>query len=235
MLVTSCPVNLAFLLIWGLNGFPLDSLTLYVLCGSVLALIIATEPLKYLGQPERYLEFCLPPMFAYLAKYPVEDHWSIFTIAFLLGFWAMFYHVNNSLKQQTDHSTGFESYRHLRRFLAKQPMSTILTIPLKCSNNLVYMLNKHRYVTNFTHCRNRQQYKAYEELMPDYYPFPGARLKTYTDQYNIDLIIYRKASEKRINQLASAGYYDFTCYETVYETIDFIVFRVQPLPQPSLY
>lgn len=225
MLLSNCPVNLAFLYLWGTQGFAQSPLAAFAFCGTMLCLLTSTQKLKFLGQPERYLEFSLLPMFAYLSQFTLPTHRLIFGLSLLVGLVAVFYQVNVKLKQRPDYLAHRKSYTRLRKYLAQRSDAVVMTIPLKCSNYLTYMLEKHRYVACFTHCQDEQSYLEYESLIPDFYPYPGQDLQHYIRQYGIEMIIYLKASSPYLAKVYPGKlYYQLDQYPVLFENEDFVVY-----------
>jgi len=224
MLLTNCPVNFAFLAFWAFQSFELTPLAAYAQCGNILALLIALKPLRFLGQPERYLEFSLPALFSYLSLFSAVSYWPVFLLMVLLGVLTAYYQFNIKLKEHPDYLPRRKSYTRLRKFLSQQPDSVILTIPLKCSNYLAYRLPRHRYVACFTHCESKNQYEEYQQLIPDYYPFPGPNLSQYIEQYRVQFMIQLKSSVAFLNQRTQSEYYNFNPFPVVFENDDFIVY-----------
>lgn len=219
MLVSACPVLLAFLWVWPVEGWPYTDLAAYILCGLILCLLIATESLKFLGQPERYLEFAILPAALFLSGFPVTQHPWPFVATILLGIGSVIYHlVTHRRKKGQAYDREYESYRDLAGFLETQPEGLILPIPIKISNYLAYAWDRHRYLAPGMH----QFDPAY---VPDLYPYPGNRLSDYTAQYNVDYILLLKRSLTKINRFSGGEYYDFSPFEAIYENDSFTVYR----------
>ena len=219
MTVTACPPLLAFLWIWSVGGWPYTDLAVYALCGIILCLLTATEPLKFLGRPERYLEFAILPAMLFLSQFPPEQFPGPFLASLALGLWAVVNHraIPKSKKGKL-YDNEAAAYHDLINFLEAQPDGLILPIPVKISHYLGYASERHRYLAPFLH----QFDPAY---VPDVFPYPGNRLQAYAEQYGADFVVLRKRALAKINRFAGGEYYDFSSFPIVYENESFVVYQ----------
>ncbi len=224
MSVSNCPIYVAFLILWLSHGATIEPLTAYALCGLLLCIVIATEPLKFLGQAERYIEFSVLPILAYLSFFSVRSHPILFGGVVFLSLWSVAYHIglNKKGKKAPDlqeHSEYFE----LNDFLAQLPKSVILPIPTKIINFSVYKGSQHRYVSTFV---SPDSHESFKELMPDCYTYPGSNLDFYIQKYQVSYIVLHKNAPEYMEKQMKQPYYNFENYKLIYESKTLAVLEV---------
>lgn len=228
-MVTHFPIIIPFLVIWTQSGFHWTPWVAYVMAGLVLVPVIATEMLKFLGEPERYLEFSIIPMFAFLVHYPVPEHPWIFAIALGLGLFSMKLQLDLKHEEGEGKLQSEDTYNNFKRYLTALPDSTILTIPFRTSMRFALEVpEKHRYVAPFLNV-DLKFANDYRELYPDYTGFPSNNLQPLIEKYKIDYIVLQKASLTTLDKLRNhESYYCFEPFDINYEDDGFIIYKLIP-------
>ncbi len=226
MMVTNFIVIIPFMSILSQSGFVLSPWDWYALAGIILVPIIATEALKFLGQPERYLEFSILPVLVILSRHPVEDHWKAFVAAGIVGLLAVAYQFSRRKEACLDRPAMSQSIQALQAVLESRPPSRVLTIPLKLSYQMAYLLDRHDYIAPFTHCKTASDYiELYERFIPDIYPYPGQDLAGYARQYGLDLIVVQTEGLQKLRDKHGLDYYDFSGFPVLAEVAGFCIYQ----------
>lgn len=222
---TNFPLSLPFFAVWASQGFALTPLAVYCLCGFILIPIIATEALKSLGEPDRYLDYATIPVLLYLSHASLGEYWPGFVAAVLVGLWAVWFQVRLKQREVAREGDRDEGQQALLAWAATLAPSTLLTIPLRTSFFLGYSLDQHRYVTFLANVGQGERYQALADLCPDYMGYPGRDLAGYVARYGVDVIIadrhYLHLLETKIG---APDYYDFSAFTPVYETPQVIAY-----------
>jgi len=215
MTVSAFPAYLAVLVLWGMSGFAMTPLLGFVLAGLLFCLIIATEPLKFFGQPDRYIEYCVAATFAWLSQYPVSKYWWLLAVCFAIELWGVAFHFKiNSKWAEKNYDHLDRDYDAMERQLTELPESMILSIPSKISHYFFYKTRRHHYAGFFIAPESNE---VFQYLMPDRYTYPGADLKGYIDQYAAQYILLHKNAVPHMEKQMGHRYYDFSPFRLVYE------------------
>ena len=222
--ISDNPLNLAILFLilaqgeWGIFHS-------WALTGIVLLFIIALEPLKFLGEPERYLEFSIIPTFVILSTSPLPYPISVIIITTI----AMLYLLHCVLfirNYKNKHLTSHDMEDLLYFFTNKEAHKTILTIPLRLSFFLGYFTKNYKFVTLLSNIGTKKLQENYKNLIPDYYPFPGGNLSSYIKQYKINYIVTDKERIKTFETSIDNKYYTLNNYKIVHENNSYVVYEV---------
>lgn len=225
-MVTQFPIIIPFLVIWAQSGFHWTPWLAYAMTGIILVPVIATEALKFLGEPERYLEFSIIPIFACLVRYPVSEHPWVFIIALGLGLFSMKLQLDLKREEAEGKVQIEEAYNKFRQYLSVLPDSTILTIPMRSSMRFALEIpEKHCYVAPFLNVDLKYS-DDYRELYPEYTGFPSNKLQPLIEKYKIDYIVLQKVSLGTLDKLRNREpYYRFDQLDIDYEDENFIIFK----------
>jgi hypothetical protein len=228
-MVTQYPIIIPFLVIVVQQGFPFSSWVLYALTGPLLVFIIALEPLKFLGEPERYLEFSILPIFVTLSQYPVKEHWVGFSLAVCMGLISVWLQI--ILKREEKPKLVKEDYARFLDALRELPDSVILTIPHRTSMRLAFDVpEKHRYAATFLNVGLGRFYEGYKALYPDYTGYPANNLAKLISHYNVNYVVLNKNSLYFLNKITKGQpYYEFSQFSTVFDSPNYTIFK--PLPR----
>jgi hypothetical protein len=181
--------------------------------------------MRFLGEPERYLEAAILPVAFLTSFFLFERHSSIlwtFFIAVVIYAFSMVLIIFSDARHNKLWNSDQEE---LVEWLRKIKTSRILTIPLKAVCFLVYR-TQHQGLSILTNISEESQQKRFRELCPILYPLPNANLERLAKDYNLDIII---AHRPTIDRLSSSGLgirYDFSRFQIRYENRSFVVYGV---------
>lgn len=218
------PLHLVTLVLWiqyGIEGV----FSWWVLSGMVLTMLIATKTFRFLGEPERYCEYSLIPLFVLLSHYGFTDlPFTTISVGVITIFFALYHmrHVNRCSRQMGENDAQVQE---LLAFLSEKEPQTFLTIPLRLSYLIGYHQRKSKYVNLFANVPRGEKRKKYRRLVPDLYPYPGRDLQGYVQEYDVDYIICDKISISVIENQVQSGYYDLSQYNRCYENDRFAVYQ----------
>lgn len=224
--ITDNPLNAVILLLLFLGGGD-NVFFMASLAAIIVALFICTEPLKFLGEPERYLEFVLVPSLIVSAQSDISDFYFalilLLTLAiFLAQFFVLMVGANKKKSAQSEHMKQVVSF-------IESESSAFLTIPLRLSFFLGYFNRKSKFVTYFSNIAPGELGDKYKELIPDYYPFPGRDLSHYVADYQVKFIVVDVNKLKGFESTLGFSYYDFSNFDLVFENPSYLVFCTEAL------
>lgn len=222
-LISDNPLNIAIIFLIFTQG-EWSIFHSWSLAGMALVLLISLEPLKFLGEPERYLEFSIIPVFVMLSNNNIPTIITIITMLALISLYLLhwFLFIRSYKKPMRSNA----DMQNLLSFFIKKTNKTILTIPLRLSFFLGYFTEQHKFVTLFSNIGKNEERKNYKDLIPDYYPFPGKNLNQYISKYKIDYIIHDKKRVEMLHAHMNEQYYSFNNYTIAHENESYIVYEV---------
>ena len=144
-----------------------------VLSGFVLTLLISFKSLKFLGEPERYLEFIVIPAFIMLTYVPIQVNiYSLISILLLI--FGLFLKLSFLYKSKRHTNIQFfQDQDSLIKFANKLENKIILCVDLRLSFLLGYYNRNVKFVTIFGNIGINKE-DLYTELVPVKYPFPNS-------------------------------------------------------------
>lgn len=222
------PLNILVLYGFFANNAHIDVFHAWFFCGLLLVLLIATEPLKFLGEPERYLEYSVVPVFVLLSKVSLFDGFAVATVSIIviLMFVDVLYYVKSALKIGQINSDKEKSIIELLEFMSDMRQSVVLAIPIRLSFMLGYSQVDNFYVSWFMNIGKGKLGADFKELVPDRYAFPGNSLEFYVEKYGINYIVAEIAAIKSAKRLLGDDYYSgLDSYQKVFENEYFVVFK----------
>ncbi len=197
----------------------------WLLIGPLLVLLISTRPLAFLGEPERYLEFTIIPLFIYLSFISVLEL-PIITILSVLGIVGILaFHIFVTMSTNRVRNVEEVSMIDLRKYCHSIQGATIITIPFRISFFLGYENPSNKYVTLFVNIGKKKDGQDYRWLMKDRYLYVRKDLQAAINKFNIDYIVAHKPSVKLMNDSYEDGYYDLSRYSIVYENEHYSVLK----------
>ncbi len=217
------PIHLLIFYIWFQNGV-VSIFDQWAISGVLLTLLIATNPLRFLGEPERYLEYSLIPLFIILSYYDFAAFNGLAYFVLILLLALAVYHARSIYNNYLTPISSAPDAKRVVDFFSSSKEKTILTVPLRLSFLLGYHNDRNKYLSLFSNVGKEEQMEAYKELVPDVYPFPGSDLHSYIQRYGIDYIICDKAQVDYLEKMLARSYYDFSSFKTCFETKHFTVF-----------
>jgi hypothetical protein len=201
-----------------------ENLPWYVLMtysGFIVSIIISFKKLKFLGEPERYLEYIILPLILSLSFVPINfiyiDIFVVFLILlmFILKMYQLFilYHKLdiNSENDQLDFIS----------FTSTLDVSVVLCIDLRLSFLVGYYNEKLKFVNLIGNIGEGFE-SSYDELVPDLHSYPGSDLAYYVDKYSLNYICVNKRKLKLKNPIT----YDFSNYNLIFNNNTYSVYSV---------
>ncbi len=181
-----------------------DLFSWWALSGILLCVVIATPPLSFLGEPERYLEFTALPTFVLASRHPLFS-WQGAVIMALLGvLYALHWYL--VMRQNKDHNRKEDDLILLAKAIKTINDQTLLSIPLRTSFFMGLQNKTNRFVTLFANIGEGEMGERYERLMRDRYPFPGPNLSEIISEYQVDYLVVDEDSLSALPQ----NYYEFS-------------------------
>ncbi|MEB3286046.1 MAG: hypothetical protein VKJ04_00940 [Vampirovibrionales bacterium] len=223
-LVSDFAIVVPFLSVWYVSDFHLTPWHMYALTGIILLPLIATEALKFIGEPERYLEFCVFPIFFILSFYSGLQHWPALLIGVMIGTAGILHQFDIKNRQSGEHLERENGYADLEAFLRGQKPGLILTVDIRLAFRLAYKLTGHRYVGVCRNFGSGEKLKHYMGLFPDYFPYPGNCLSKYIEEFGINYLVVDKIALLKINKATNYEYYNFSNLAILYDSESFSVY-----------
>lgn len=166
----------------------------WISSGILIVILIATNSLKFLGEPERYLEFLVFPVFLFLS---FHDPKQILIGTVLSGFCAFYifaFSIYNYYRNFKPGKQQTNDLLELKKFVKKLKSGLILTAPCRLSFFLGYKNPKKTYLTIFSHVGLGEKYSSYKWLINKRYPFPRENLLEIIKRFKINYFILEKKS-----------------------------------------
>jgi hypothetical protein len=219
--ISDNPLNLAVLFLLCVQDTG-DVFMSASLAGIALVLLISLEPLKFLGEPERYLEFSALPVFVLLSQKAIPLPIVLAVFVATGGFYALHCYFFSRAYAKQQHSS--RDLKDLLAFFEGGDGGTVLTLPMRLSFFLGYCTASYKFVTLFSNIAPGEEGAAYKALIPDYYPYPGQDLMGYVAHYTIDYIVQDKDRTQLLDAHVKASYYSFMPFKLVYENESYAVY-----------
>jgi len=198
---------------------------LWTISSVIVMGIISLKPMRFLGEPERYLEISILPL-AFLTAYLLIQANSLFLwgLFFLITFYAsiVFFFLFAEASKLCLWDSDQED---VCRWLHEVEPSRILTIPVKAVCFLVYR-TQHQGLSILTNISEPSQQRRFRELCPILYPFPNANLEGLAKQYDLGFIIAHKPTLNSLDRNKLGIKYDFSRFQKRYENRSFVVYGV---------
>ena len=189
----------------------------------IILCIISFNGLRFLGEPERYLESAILPIAFLTSLFLVQrrsnSDWVLFfTVALyaLMVFLMIFLKGRRNILWDVDQE-------NLCDWLCEMKPSRILTIPLKAVCFLVYR-TQHKGLSIFTNISDPSQQRQFRELCPILYPYPNSDLERLVEEYNLNFIVAHKPTLDALERSGLGITYDFSLFEKSYENLSFVVY-----------
>lgn len=223
--ITDNPLNLIILFIFLPNSF--DIWMKWSLVGVFLTLIISLKSFSFLGEPERYLEFSIIPVFITLSKSQFLDIPPIIiTLTILSTLAVLSFHLKLCIQKKDRKKRLQESMLSLKNYFRRVNNSNIITIPFRLSFFLGYNnQNKNKFITLLSNIGLGELKEEYCWLMKDRYPFVRSELDEVAIKYDLDYFVVHKDSVNSMNK-EFGNYYNIENFSIVYENPDYAVLKI---------
>lgn len=196
----------------------------------LLVLLTSTKWLNFLGEPERYLEFALIPMFVVLSFYPPSSNVVPFILALTVSIIVVTFDFLFKLRVNGPGKAKLQrDMIDLKKFIELRSNKTILTAPFRLSFFLGYNSDKNKFVTLFSNIGEAEKKSEYKWLCPSCYPWPRREIEAVADRYQIDYFIlnYQLAGALSVEQ--NRPYYDTSEFHEVYKNNHFVVYSLRSI------
>lgn len=218
--LTYYPLLCVLGVIWAVGGVPLPPLISvgpWIAAGTLAAILTNMRPLRFLGEPERYLSYVMFPVLFALTVYVAETRPSLVSV---VGGGIVVCVVVSAVSVVRQLRANNKSL-HLRRLIddlnALAP-ATVLIIP----SNLSYFLapwTQHRYVFFFGNLDERfVSPEQFRELYQPGFPLVNPDLGLLRKRYDFDLVVCMREHIAR---------YKDRIDHTLVRTDDYVVFTVR--------
>lgn len=209
--------------------FPINNIFLFyeqkfvilVYCGIFVTLIISIKYFKFLGEPERYLEFIILPLFILTSYIPFEGS---LLILFILCLTILMVLIKIRIliynKSLLDNAYLLDQ-KSLLNFTSKFEESVFLCIDLRLSFLVGYYNSNLKFVNLIGNIGHGFQ-EEYAKLVPIRYPYPCEDLDYHIKKYKINYICVRNKSLSNVKDIVV---YDFTPFQEVFHNNNFSVYE----------
>jgi hypothetical protein len=194
----------------------------------ILVLLISTKWLNFLGEPERYLEFALIPMFVILSFYSPSLNAVAFISSLSVSIIIIAFHFLIQLKANNQDKIMLQQDMiGLRKFVESRSNKTILTAPLRLSFFLGYNSDDNKFVTLFSHVGEAEKKSEYKWLCPSRYPWPRREIEAVAKRYQIDYFILNYKLADQLSTEPNRPYYDTSEFHELYKNDHFVVYSLR--------
>jgi hypothetical protein len=199
---------------------------LWVGSSVIVTCLTAVNGMRFLGEPERYLEFALLPLTFLCSVFLLERNslasWLLGASMSLYGL-LVFWHLLSKIRAMKIWDEGEEE---LCEWLRGLNPARIMTIPLKAVSVLVYR-TRHQGLNTLTNISETSQQQRFKELCPILYPYPDSNLRKLVREYQLDLIVVHKPTLAFLENSPLTIHYDFSGLEKKYENRAYVAYRCE--------
>lgn len=232
--VSDVPLNLA--VIYAIASAGTSSLGLFeawFVAGLLLLLVTGTDWLRFLGEPERYLEYSLVPVFVVLSRHDAHQlaPSSWVALALLVPTFAL--HLRSSLRRTPGGLGQAARLRLVRETLAELRGARILTVPLRLSYLLAYHLPENEYVMFMGNVPEGALETECRALVPDHWPYPAPDLASLARHHGATLVVVDKSQVQSLEAVLGRPYYSFVGIRAIHEDDAYAVFEVEQSARDS--
>jgi len=208
-----------------IEAYPLG---MFWLVASVfLVFLTATEALKFLGEPERYLEFGIIPAFLLISFISVSSlNILIIIIVCLASLLPLLTKIYTHWKVPQSTSKYQKDLSSLGIWFDAIEGKRCVAIDFRLAFFLGYQNNKNKFLTFFSNIGKGERGVEYKNILKDFFPFISNDLAPIIKKYKIDLIFVARGSVNNLHSQVGT-YYDFSNFELVYSSDSFFVFKVR--------
>lgn len=199
-------------------------LSLWVLIPIVACLFFSIKYMRFLGEPERYMEYSIFPLSilsAYcIARSPLCSLIAIPTTA--LSFVVIFYNYRLGLKNGSrSREKRLRLEKEMIDCLKSKTISNILPIPQVLGHKIAYLTHHNVLAFSGNLASTPESQREFNLLFPITYPMINTDLERIVNLYRIDLIVVEK---KSIYYYGFHGKYDFSKFSKELENDSYAVY-----------
>ncbi len=204
----------------------LHACSLWALSCIIVFCIISFNKMRFLGEPERYLEIAILPIAFIISFFLIQEGLiGLWTLFFVVAFYSLVFFGVIFLSVRKNPLWN-EDQEKLCNWLSGIKPSRILTIPLKTACLLVYRTH-HKGLSILGNISGKSQQRQFMELCPVLYPYPDSNLQRLANEYNLNFVIIHKPT---LDYLKTGGVgitYDFSSFKKRYENSSYVVYALK--------
>ncbi|MFH1670498.1 MAG: hypothetical protein ABIA92_02835, partial [Patescibacteria group bacterium] len=231
LLVSGLPLNLAVLAM--IIAEPTwDVWIIMWIIGIILVVFISLPTLRFLGEPERYMEHTIIALVVLLSRASFNTYSLLFAAVFILTIWGMIYTVR---WRQLRYSERFAEVNHaeeeVSEFLVEESKKfvgrrVLLWTYVRASIRLVLDTDSYQVVGYLSGVEPKDWHRV-KELFPQTHEAVNPDLEKITKEYSVDHIVIDKVLTKRTQNRLGITYYEKRPGTVIFENDFFEVLRVE--------
>lgn len=196
------------------------------LSGLIVATVIATPKLLFLGEPERYAEYVMVAALVGAGFYFPKADWSqpyIFVLLFAYGaacLLAFYMHYKQMLQY-----VRIGAEEDIPDFSVSLTNKRILTVPVRIAFPMALKGVDAQFIAVLTNIGDSSRQEIFQRVIPDFYPYPSSDLNSLIRSERIDMIVVKETALNKINALSGRVYYDFSDLDLMERIGEYSVYR----------
>lgn len=209
-------------------GGSFSSWYLWLAIGVGLVLIISAPRLTFLGEPGRYLEFSVVPVFLVLANSPLQPGSVLSVMSILAGVSTLLIFVREIQKSRDPSSLErVADMGELRDWARGLKRGVLLANPGRLNLFLGYSSSNLRFLWIHSAISRGEKRSAFEKLVPESYPRATLEIGWFVEHFELQYLVLEKshfsAEELKYREPHIA-------YTKCFENISFVAFSVERAP-----
>lgn len=202
----------------------------WLLSGLILVILVSTEKLKFLGEPERYLEYCLVPVLIVLSlsEYQITDIPVMLVLVLVVIIFMT--HNRDFRSRMRVINKGHKNIREAKGWFSDIHRGLILTIPFRYSFFVAFdepAESNRQYLTMHTNIGSGQKGEDYRWLLGEKYPFVRRDVESVIKKFEVDYIFVDKVAVKYLHSHIGEYYERFNRFEIMKESNQFMLLDVR--------
>lgn len=225
---TDLPLNILIISLLYSESISLDWWVSWVVAGWLLVVFTSVNGLRFLGEPERYLEFSFIPAFFLLSIVTNYSNVAVIctiavTLVILVHFLHSFFY---SVKLQAPISLQAQE---IKQWVNDTPNGLILTIPLRYSFLWHHFDSDDSHTFLNLHCNigKGELGEKFERLLGERYPFVERNIEAIIEQYKVDFILVDKGAVAHLHRELPDYYERFNRFSIFRESSLFMLLDVR--------
>ncbi|MBT0584938.1 hypothetical protein [Alteromonas oceanisediminis] len=198
----------------------------FSLIGCVLTSLIGTKWLGFLGEPERYLDFCIIPSLIVVSSFGSELPIGLAGLMLITFIVVFIKHLGEFRERCRVQNKKQQNVALIQTWFSNVRDKTILTIPFRYGIYAGYDMEpsmNNRILTLHTNIGDNQQTERYKRLLGPRYPFPHNNIDELIIEFSIDLILVDKAAVAFLHKEIPDYYQRFNRFIVIEESKQFML------------
>lgn len=192
----------------------------------VIHLVFCTETFKFLGEAERYIEFCLPFVFLFVAK--SSSAFNLTAVALIVAVYVVLFGFRylKIVRDCRDTKARDDEYRAVVSYMSDIKQGLAVAVPFRLAYVVGLNLpaeNKIQFLMNYTNAPLGQNLETLKGIMPDHYPFIDKDTDSIIRKFSIDFLLVDKQAVNFLHAKTGGYYQRFNKYPIVFETATLMV------------